>query len=190
VVACMYEEEEGGASFTGTRWFLRKNKKRNQVRHQSYHITHANQKSIPALAVMMEPKRCVFFLIQKSSKRLNQTPLFYCSLNSDIQRFLLCLQKTQPVLNAHGSKIVFTKNERRNERQRQREREGKFVTLTNNTIYNLAFWSPLHPASCAIISAAFSPIANTVNMGLILVIVGKTPASAILTPRSPLTFNS
>lgn len=48
---------------------------------------------------------------------------------------------------------------------------------------------PLHPASSATISAHRSPIANTVSIGFALVISGNTPASAILTPFSPLTRN-
>jgi hypothetical protein len=64
------------------------------------------------------------------------------------------------------------------------------IQIQPTTSHNLGKTSPLHPASFAINSAAFSPIANTVNIGLILVIVGKTPASAILAPFNPLTLNS
>lgn len=57
------------------------------------------------------------------------------------------------------------------------------------TPYSLGLSSLLHPASSATISAALSPIASTVNIGFAVVISGKTPASAILTPLSPLTLN-
>lgn len=53
--------------------------------------------------------------------------------------------------------------------------------------YNLAL-APFHPASSATISAHLSPIASTVSIGFTLVISGNTPASAILTPSSPLNL--
>ena len=53
--------------------------------------------------------------------------------------------------------------------------------------YSLAL-APFHPASSATISAHLSPIASTVSIGFTLVISGNTPASAILTPSSPLNL--
>ena len=63
-------------------------------------------------------------------------------------------------------------------------------TYISKKIYNFCFSKPFHPHSAAIISAARSPIPRTVNMGFTVGISGNTPASAILTPLSPLSLNS
>ena len=61
---------------------------------------------------------------------------------------------------------------------------------TKLTSHNLLRASPIfHPASNAIISAARSPIPNTVNIGFAVVISGNTPASATLTPFNPRSLN-
>lgn len=62
-------------------------------------------------------------------------------------------------------------------------------TLEMKLVYSFCFSIPFQPWASAIISAARSPMAKTVSMGLIVGISGKTPASAILMPLSPRTLS-
>lgn len=73
----------------------------------------------------------------------------------------------------------------RNEDQKKKRKKHQYLTIdVPRIIYSLG-WFLCHPASSAISSAARSPIARTVSIGLMLVIAGNTPASAIRTFLSP-----